>query len=385
MEVRYEDFVSVGPGTVAGRYLRSYWQPVYLCENLKPCRPVPIHIMGEHFTLYRGASGKPYIVGPRCAHRGLALSTGRIVGDNIECFYHGWTFSGCGQCVAQPAESPGFADKIQIPAYPAREYQGLIFAYLGEGEPPEFPTLAVFDEEGFVENRESFRPWPFFTQLENGVDETHFNFTHRRSKFDDLGMNDDMPKLTCEETSYGMLRIAKRGNAVRKGHLLMPNWSLSSNYEHDKGWANHVVWRVPVDDETHISFMADFIYKTGAKADQYRAAINAKRERRNAMEPAIDTIHRILRGEMHADDVPADHPDLVMIQDGVSCLGQGYDRNRSDDRLGASDRQVSMLRRLWNRELRALREGAQLTNWQIPRDLATTKGIEETSTLGAAE
>ncbi|HSR54803.1 MAG TPA: aromatic ring-hydroxylating dioxygenase subunit alpha [Alphaproteobacteria bacterium] len=377
MEARYQDFHSVGPGSLAGRYLRMFWQPVCLSENLKPGRPRPIRVLAEDFTLYRGESGQPYLVGARCPHRGLALAAGRVVGENIECFYHGWTFDGCGQCVRQPAEDPGFADKVRIPAFPTREYQGLVFAYLGEDDPPEFPTLDVFEDEGFVENRESFRPWPFFTQLENSVDETHFNFTHRRTKFDDIGMNDVVPEIHCEETPYGFLRMASRGNAVRKGHLLMPNWSLSSNYEHDKGWANHVVWRVPVDDETHVSFMADFIYKTGKEAEDYKAAIAAKRERRKGLEPPVETIQRILSGEMQADDVPADHPDIVMIQDGVACMGQGGRRDRSEDLMGGSDRQVAMLRRLWNRELTALGDGKPLTQWRIPKDLATTKGVEE--------
>ncbi|MDX1484276.1 MAG: Rieske 2Fe-2S domain-containing protein [Alphaproteobacteria bacterium] len=377
MEDRYEDFVAVGPGSLAGRYLRMFWQPVYLSENLMPGRPVPIHVMAEDFTLYRGESGTPYLVGAHCPHRGLVLSAGRVVGEDIQCFYHGWTFDGCGRCVAQPAEHPGFADRVTIPAYPTREYQGLVFAYLGAGEAPRFPTLDVFEDEGFVENRASHRPWPFFTQLENSVDETHFNFTHRRTKFDDLGMNDEVPEIFCEETPYGMLRMARRANAIRKGHLLMPNWSLSSNYEHDKGWANHVVWRVPVDEDSHTSFMADFIYKTGKEAKAYRQAIAEKRKRRESLEPAVDTIRRILRGEIHADDVPADHPDIVTIQDGVSCMGQGAARNRNDDLMGASDRQVAMLRRLWNRELAALRDGRPLTTWTVPKDLATTKGIEE--------
>jgi len=377
MAERYEDFVSVGPGSLAGRYLRMFWQPVCLSENLRPGRPMPIRVFAENFTLYRGEGGAPHLVGPRCPHRGVVLSAGRVVGEDIECFYHGWTFDPCGQCVRQPAENPGFADKVTIPAYPTREYQGLVFAYLGEGEAPEFPTLSVFEDEGFVENRESYRPWPFFTQLENSVDETHFNFTHRRTKFDDIGMNDEVPEIHCEETPYGMLRMARRGNAVRKGHLLMPNWSLSSNYEHDKGWANHVVWRVPVDDATHTSFMADFVYKTGAEAEDYKRAIAAKRERRKSLELAVETIQRILSGDIHADDVPADHPDIVTIQDGVSCMGQGLERARGEDLMAASDRQVAMLRRLWNRELGALREGRALTQWRIPQDLATTKGVEE--------
>lgn len=376
MSVRYEDFISIGPGTLAGKYLRMFWQPVSLSQDLQPRRPVPLRILGEDFTLYRGDSGKAYVVGPRCAHRGVVLSVGRVVGETIECFYHGWTYDGCGQCVAQPAETREFASKVRIPGYPTREQWGLVFAYLGEGEPPEFPTLAVLEQDGMIENRASVRPWPFFTQLENGVDETHFNWTHRRTKFDDIGMNKAVPELTCEETPYGMLRVAKRGNALRKGHYLMPNWSLSSNYEHDKGWAEHVVWRVPVDNDSHVSFMADFVYKTGAAAEDYRRAIAARRERRANLAPAIELIQKTLSGHMHPDDLPADHPDIVTIQDGISCLGQGAARDRGDDLLGVSDRQVALLRQLWNRELRALREGKPLTPWKVPRDLVTTKGVE---------
>jgi site-specific recombinase XerD len=69
--------------------------------------------------------------------------------------------------------------------------------------------------------------------------------------------------------------------------------------------------------------------------------------------------------------------DIVTIQDGVSCMGQGLERARGEDLMAASDRQVAMLRRLWNRELGALREGRPLTQWRIPDDLATTKGVEE--------
>ena len=85
MEGSNQDFVSVGPGSLAGRYLRMFWQPVYLSENLRPGRPVPIHVMAEDFTLYRGESGTPYLVGPRCPHRGLTLAAGRVVAENIEC------------------------------------------------------------------------------------------------------------------------------------------------------------------------------------------------------------------------------------------------------------------------------------------------------------
>jgi len=50
------DFVHTGPGTLAGQYLRRFWQPVFVSAQLKSGYAMPIRIMGEDFTLYRGAS-----------------------------------------------------------------------------------------------------------------------------------------------------------------------------------------------------------------------------------------------------------------------------------------------------------------------------------------
>ena len=93
------DYVHTGPGTLAGKYLRRFWQPVYVSSELKAGYAVPIRIMGEDFTLYRGASGAAYVVDFRCAHRGTQLSVGWVEQDCIRCFYHGWKYDGGGQCV----------------------------------------------------------------------------------------------------------------------------------------------------------------------------------------------------------------------------------------------------------------------------------------------
>lgn len=374
---RYEDLTAIGPGSLAGRLLRRHWQPIYVDDELPARRPVRLRLLGEDFTLYRGESGEPHLIGARCPHRGLLLSTGRVVKENLECFYHGWTFAPDGQCVAQPCEDKSFAHKVRMAGYPIRRYLGLLFAYFGEGDPPEFPVLDIFSGEGFVDLRKETRPWAVFTQIENSVDETHFNFAHRKSKFDSIGMTENIPVLTCEETEYGLVRRGDRAGAVRTGHFFMPNWSLSSLFDPSKGWAEHLVWRVPIDDESHISFIADFIYKTGAEAEAYRARKAAARERLKSLEPAISLIQKIIDGEMHADDVPADRPDIIMIQDGVACMGQGTDRRREDDTLGASDRVVSMLRRLWTREMRAIADGGSTKTWRVPRDLKTTRGVLE--------
>ena len=110
----YTDFVHTGPGTLAGRYLRRFWHPVSRAEDLAVGRAVPIRVMSEDFTLYRGESGAPHVVAFRCAHRGTQLSTGWVEGDCLRCLYHGWKYDASGQCVEQPGEDEGFAAKVRI-------------------------------------------------------------------------------------------------------------------------------------------------------------------------------------------------------------------------------------------------------------------------------
>src|SRR5262245_61577304 len=128
----YSDLAHVGPDTLAGQYLRRFWQPPYVGRDLLPGHAKPVRLVGEDFTLYRGEDGVAHAVAFRCAHRGTQLSTGWVEGDCIRCFYHGWKYDGSGQCVEQPAEDAGFASKVRIRSYPCQEYLGLVFVYLGD-------------------------------------------------------------------------------------------------------------------------------------------------------------------------------------------------------------------------------------------------------------
>ena len=87
-----------------GKLLRKFWQPIAVSKDLAPGAGQPIRVLGEDLTLYRGESGRAYLVGGRCAHRLTLLHTGWIEGDNIRCMYHGWQYDGTGQCVHRPVE-----------------------------------------------------------------------------------------------------------------------------------------------------------------------------------------------------------------------------------------------------------------------------------------
>jgi 5,5'-dehydrodivanillate O-demethylase oxygenase subunit len=90
------DYPYAGPGTLMGRILRQYWQPVATTEEVDQKKALPTRIMSEDLTVYKGESGQYYVVDFRCAHRGTQLSTGWVEGECIRCFYHGWKYDGSG-------------------------------------------------------------------------------------------------------------------------------------------------------------------------------------------------------------------------------------------------------------------------------------------------
>src|SRR5438874_2267776 len=195
-----DEFVHTGPDTLAGRFMRRFWQPVYVAADLKPGRAVPVRIMSEDFTLYRGDGGLPNAVAFRCAQRGTQLSTGWVEGDSIRCFYHGWRYDQTGQCVEQPAEDSGFAAKVSIRSYPTQEYMGTVFVYFGEGSAPEFPRYSQLEGEGVAEAHSYLRECSYFNSIENNMDEVHIAFAHRASTFSETGLNNFLPEISGEET-----------------------------------------------------------------------------------------------------------------------------------------------------------------------------------------
>ena len=118
---RMEALAQTGRATGMGNLLRKFWHPVAVADQIAVGKGMPIQIMGEELTLYRGASGTPYLVAGRCAHRLTLLHTGWIEGENIRCMYHGWQYNGSGKCVNQPGER----DPLKHDLTPAPELPGV--------------------------------------------------------------------------------------------------------------------------------------------------------------------------------------------------------------------------------------------------------------------
>lgn len=365
------DFASAGPGTVTGTLLRKFWQPVYVSRMLPARTMKPLNIMGERFTLYRGESGTAYVVGFRCAHRNMQLSPGWVRGETVQCFYHGWRYDGEGKCIERPGEiPPGPCASVTIPSYPTREHMGLIYAYFGQGEPPHFPPFPAFKEPGIVENLMQEFPCNWFQTFENQVDEVHTAFVHSRGEsHKDLARDVGLPDTRVIETEYGFERQTWSGNGpVRVCVYPFPNhmrmiMSQIKGLKGGQGWRDAYLTLVPTDDENHLLFMTINVLVTGEDADAYRKTQEEFRRRLSELPPPAIIAREILDGKYTLDDV-VDHPLIPVIEDAVAQLGQGPVHDRTKEVLGRTDVGVTRLRVIYERELRALREGRPIKDWR---------------------
>jgi phenylpropionate dioxygenase-like ring-hydroxylating dioxygenase large terminal subunit len=270
-----ERVTRVGPGTPCGTLQRLYWQPVALSEELPAERSLrTVRVLGQDLVLFRDERGRLGLLDRDCAHRGADLAFGRLEDGGLRCAFHGWLYDVTGRCLETPAEPEGsrLCDRVRQRAYAVREQNGVIFAYLGPGEPPALPRLDCFAapaEYSFAFKGHIDCNW--LQALEVGIDPAHASFLHRFFEDEDpnagygkqfransidseMPMSRvlreyDRPRIDVENTDYGLRLIALRTLDparihVRVTNLIFPHAVLIPLSE----TMTITQWHVPVDD-----------------------------------------------------------------------------------------------------------------------------------------
>ncbi|MEZ5660670.1 MAG: Rieske 2Fe-2S domain-containing protein [Burkholderiaceae bacterium] len=178
-----EDLTRVGPGTVMGGFMRQYWIPAAMSSELvADGDPMRLVLLGEKLIAFRDSEGRVGIMDHLCPHRCASLFLGRNEQSGIRCVYHGWKFDVHGRCVDMPSvpAHQDFKEKVHAKAYPAHEANGLIWAYMGDRDPPPAPpaieaSLLPGDqlEISFIQ-----RECNYLQALEGDIDTSHFGFLH---------------------------------------------------------------------------------------------------------------------------------------------------------------------------------------------------------------
>ena len=256
------ELTHVGPGTPCGEYLRRFWQPVAMSEELGDL-PRVVRILGEDLVLFRDGSGRPGLLHRHCAHRGASLEYGIVAERGIICCYHGWHYDIDGTILragSEPPDSPVCRNVVQG-AYPVHEHEAILFAYLGPpGERPPFP---VFDSERMpAATRRPFAlttPCNWLQVYENTQDPVHVLHLHARSSGVQFGVASGIDQVVeYQETPLGMMNVQTREVGehvwVRTVDSILPNanqtGAIWEEAEAPKAFQRCATlrWMVPVDD-----------------------------------------------------------------------------------------------------------------------------------------
>jgi len=265
-----EELTQVGPETPCGEYLRRFWHPANLTNDLCDL-PVALKILGEELVLFRDLSGTLGLVHKRCPHRQASLEYGKCEEHGIRCCYHGWHFDTDGKLLDAPGQPENLSDRlklrIKLGAYPVVEYKGLIFSYMGPiAEMPEFPVFdsMEFEKMEMVPYKAPFR-CNWLQVLDAILDPLHTSFLHSnigRVQFSE-GFG-EVGQMDFFERDVWMLGVNTRrvGENVwfRVNELVLPNFTQAgSAFAADGtqrrlyGRSSFTRWVVPVDDENTLA------------------------------------------------------------------------------------------------------------------------------------
>lgn len=374
----------VGLGTPAGKLLRNYWQPVALTDELEGPRPCKaVRLMGEELVLFRDQRGRYGLLERQCPHRGADLAFGRLEDGGLRCAFHGWLFDAEGKCLETPAEPADsrMREHIRQKAYPLTVRSGIVFAYLGAGEPPAFPHFDCFtapDEYTFA--FKGYWDCNWLQALEVGIDPAHASYLHRFAEDEDPAASYgkqfrgtpadsqlpiskvlreyDRPDIQVERTDYGMRlrtlrKISDAQSHIRVTNILFPQaFVIPMNAE-----MTISQWHVPVDD-TGCYWYAIFT-SFGARVDKA-----TMRNQRLKTYPAPDYKPILGRANNWGYDAEEQRKATftgmgfdINIHDQWACESMGRIADRTKEHLGSSDKGIALYRRLLVDAIRKNAEG----------------------------
>lgn len=328
----------VGPGTPMGNLMRRYWHPVATTAQLVKEPVLAVKLLGESLALYCAPDGTLGLLSERCPHRGASMAYGIPEDAGLRCPYHGWIFDTEGACVdmpAEPAES-SFKHRVRIPAYPARELGGLIWAYLGPTPAPPLPRYDLFVRSDLErEIGVTTLPCNWLQVMENSMDPHHLEWLHlvyTRYVLERQGKPANIQQRKHAKIAFDVFEhgIAKRrlwegedeegSDEWKIGHPILFPTILAVG----ASARPQLQIRVPVDDKTTLHFW----YETRVLADGETA------------EPT-----RVYDYPYQRDDGRF-IVETISGQDMMVWITQGPVSDRTAERLGASDKGVILFRSL---------------------------------------
>jgi len=229
-------------------YLKNTWYVAAWAEEITR-EPLRRKLLDQELVFYRKENGEAVAIGNICPHRFAPLSMGHLVGDVIECPYHGLRFNEKGACVLNPNGDKNIPPKAKVPSYRLEERHKLIWLWGGEAEqadPSIIPDLSYIDEPhrktvtGTIHVDANYQLY-----IDNLIDLSHAQFVHNdqlgvenydKAKLD-ITQQDEKVRVTItipdSEMPPALKSVSGDNNDTRGDFILTANWQAPSIVTND--------------------------------------------------------------------------------------------------------------------------------------------------------
>jgi len=142
----------------------------------------PLTMLEQNVVLYRTRTGDLVALEDRCPHRLLPLSKGKVIGDDVQCGYHGMTFGPDGRCTRVPGQD-NLPTSAFVHRYPVEERHGIVWVWMGapeKADPGKIYDRPEFGQEGWAVHQGDHLAIGshYLNVAENLCDPAHVSFVH---------------------------------------------------------------------------------------------------------------------------------------------------------------------------------------------------------------
>lgn len=98
--------------------------------RLKKGEVTNISVLGLNLAVFRDEKGEAHVLDAYCPHMGANIAVGgRVIGDCLECPFHGWQFRGADGKVTKIPYADKIPDMARVKSWPSMEINGWIYLW----------------------------------------------------------------------------------------------------------------------------------------------------------------------------------------------------------------------------------------------------------------